>query len=108
MMSYIGHCDVLVVRRDFCDVMTGYLDIRAREIKIREQNDVLMSPYWKNMATKNWPIKPEPLVGFLRHFVGRETVTFSTVRKYKEVSVSFNVFQKKNPIFFENSFFLKK
>ena len=31
-------------------------------------------------------IKTEPLVGSLRHFVGRETA-FSTVRKYKVVSV---------------------
>src|SRR5258705_13970716 len=34
---------------------------------------------------RNWrcdmksPIKAEPLVGLLRHFVGRETATFSTV-----------------------------
>src|SRR5258705_2589185 len=49
---------------------------------------------------RNWrcdmksPIKTEPLVGLLRHFVGRETATFSTVRKSKAVSVSLNLFQK--------------
>jgi len=42
----------------------------------------------------------------VRHFAGRETATFSTVRKYKEVSVSFNF---KNiyifPTLFRNTFF---
>ena len=46
------------------------------------------------------PIRTEPLVGSLRHFVGRETATFYTVRKYKEVSVLFNIFTKKYLIFF--------
>src|SRR5258705_12357631 len=50
------------------------------------------SPPWRKWAGPNLesPIKTDPLVGFLRHFVGRETATFSTVRKCKEVSVSFN------------------
>ena len=46
------------------------------------------------MAAKKSPMKAEPLIGFLRHFVRRDIATFSTVRKYKKVSVSFNFFQK--------------
>ena len=53
------------------------------------------------------PIKTEPLVGLPRNFVGRETVTFSTVIKYKEVSVSFNFFTKKINFFLNTYIFLK-
>src|SRR5258705_11721534 len=63
------------------------------------------SPPWRKWAGPNLesPIKAEPLAGFLRHFVGRETATFSTVMKYKEVSVSFN-FHKFH--LFQKQFFL--
>src|SRR5258705_13356495 len=45
------------------------------------------------LKTCHSPINTEPLVGLHRHFVRRETDTFSTVTKYKEVAVSYNFLQ---------------
>src|SRR5258705_8488429 len=47
------------------------------------------------------PPDAEPLVGLPRHFVGRETATFSTVRKYKEVSVYLTEKEKLFPNLFK-------
>ncbi len=57
----------------------------------------LMFPLWRKWEGHNLesPIKAEPLVGFLKHFVRRETATFSTVRIYK---CQFNLALKKEKV----------
>ena len=69
-----------------------------------------MSPTYLEGAGPNLEllIKTEPLVGALRNFVGRETDTFSTVRKYKEASVSFNFFKKYIFAILKTNIFLNK
>src|SRR5258705_12662476 len=46
-----------------------------------------------NLGDETFKIKAELLVGLLRHFVGRETAIFSTVRNFKEVAVLFSFFK---------------